>query len=66
MYNQTAVITEDVTAIAEILATGYLRYRDRLRRQNSLDAGGMTSVHGHEVNASEKEEPVGNHSTAAA
>ena len=66
MYDQGGPSTEDFTAIARILAIGYLRYRDRLRLQNSLDPAAIKSVHGHEVNEPEKGEPVGNRGAAAA
>ncbi len=44
---------EDLKAIASILAAGYLRYR----RKDSLDLAANLSLHGHEVNAVEREEP---------
>jgi hypothetical protein len=66
MYDQGGTPTEDFQAIVRILATGYLRYRERVRQQNSLDSAAVTSVHGHEVNGTEKGEPVGNRGTAAA
>jgi hypothetical protein len=66
MYDQGGLPADDFTAIARILAAGYLHYRVRLRQQNSLDVSAMTSVHGHEVNEHEKGEPIGNRGTAAA
>ena len=44
---------EDLKAPASILAAGYLRYRRR--RKDSLDVAANLSLHGHEVNAVEKE-----------
>ena len=44
---------EDLKALASILAAGYLRYRRR--RKDSLDVAANLSLHGHEVNAVEKE-----------
>jgi hypothetical protein len=44
---------EVLKSIASILATGYLRYR---RRKDSLDVAAKLSLHGHAVNAMEKEE----------
>ncbi len=50
------VPAEDLQEIASILAAGYLRYRAEQRRQNQLDKAAAQSLHGHEVNAPEKEE----------
>ena len=44
---------EDLKALASILAAGYLRYRRR--RKDSVDVAANLSLHGHEVNAVEKE-----------
>jgi hypothetical protein len=45
-----AVPTEELQSIASILAAGYLRYRRRIRRKDSLDNPATSSPHGHEVN----------------
>ncbi len=45
---------ETLRSIASILAAGYLRYRRR--RKDSLDVAANLSLHGHEVNAVEKED----------
>jgi hypothetical protein len=37
MYDQGGFPADDLAAIAKILATDYLRYRERVRQQNSLD-----------------------------
>jgi hypothetical protein len=66
MYDHAGLAANDLAAIAKILATGYLRYRERVRQQNSLDPAAITSVHGHEVNEPEKGERVGNRGAAAA
>jgi hypothetical protein len=66
MHDQSGIPAEDFEAIARILATGYLRHRQRRRRENSLDVPGESSVHGHEVNGTEKGEPLGNWVKAAA
>ena len=47
---------EDLQSIASILAAGYLRYRSQKHRQNQLANAATQSLHGHEVNASEKGE----------
>jgi hypothetical protein len=54
-----AVPIEDLPSIAAILASGYLRYRRRAGREDPLDSPTASSVHGHEVNASEKGEDFG-------
>jgi hypothetical protein len=54
-----AVPIEDLPSIAAILATGYLRYRRRAGRKDPLDSPAASSVHGYEVNASEKGEDFG-------
>ena len=64
--DQGAIAAEDFQAIARILATGYLRYREQRRRENSLDLPPGSSVHGHEVNGTEKGETVGDRGTRAA
>jgi hypothetical protein len=56
-----AVPIEDLQSIAGILAAGYLRYRRRMRREDSLDNATSSSPHGHEVNGPEKGEDLGNH-----
>ena len=66
MHDERALPAEDLAAIVRILATGYLRYRERRRRQNSLDVSADPSVHGHEVNETEKGEPGGSLNTTAA
>jgi len=50
---------EDLDSIASILASGYLRYRQK-RREDPLATSPEASPHGHEVNASEKGEGFGN------
>jgi len=45
---------EELKVIASILAAGYLRYRQQVRRKDSLDVAANPSLHGHEVNAVEK------------
>lgn len=46
--------TEDLQSIASILAAGYLRHRDQLRRAvPRLDCSETSSRHGHEVNGYE-------------
>ena len=52
---------EDLQSIARILAAGYLRHREHMRRQASLDCSTTQSAHGHEVNGHENGEPRGNH-----
>lgn len=47
---------DDLKEIAEILAAGYLRWRERRRRELSLDKAVASSPHGHEVNGVEKGE----------
>ncbi len=42
--------------IAAILTVGYLRYRERRRRELSLDSAESSSPYGHEVNGTEKGE----------
>jgi hypothetical protein len=64
--DQGAIAAEDFQAIARILAAGYLRYRERRRRENSLDVAPQSSVHGHEVNGTEKGDRIGNRGTTAA
>ena len=64
--NRGVIPAEDFQAIARILATGYLRYRACRRRENSLDVRAEPSVHGHEVNGTEKGEAVGDRGTRAA
>jgi hypothetical protein len=64
MHDQGAFPADDLAAITRILATGHLRYRDRRRREKSLDMSADPSVHGHEVNGIEKGEAVGNRDTA--
>lgn len=56
-----AVPIEDLQSIAGILAAGYLRYRRRKRREESLDNAGTSSPHGHEVNSPEKGEGLADH-----
>ena len=46
---------EDLDSIAAILADGYLRHRKN-RNKDLVDTTADASVHGHEVNASEKGE----------
>jgi hypothetical protein len=50
---------EDLDSIASVLASGYLRYRQK-RREDLLATPPEASPHGHEVNASEKGEGLGN------
>jgi hypothetical protein len=64
--NQGGISAEDYQAIARILATGYLHYRERRRRENSLDVRAESSVHGHEVNGTEKGDCVGSRGPTAA
>jgi len=66
MYDHRGLPADDFAAIVKILAAVYLRYRERLRRQNSLDVAATTSVHGHEVNGTEKGNLIGNRGTATA
>ena len=47
---------DDLKIIAAILTAGYLRYRERRRRELSLDSAEASSPHGHEVNGTEKGE----------
>ena len=49
----------DAQAIAAILATGYLRYRRRLRQQIPLDSAAEQSRHVHGLNQPEKGETIG-------
>ena len=58
------VPVEDLQSIASILAAGYLRYRSHQRRQNLLDNPATQSLHGCEVNASEKGEDADGSSAA--
>ena len=58
------VPAEDLQEIASILAAGYLCYRVRRRRENLLDIVAAPSLHGHEVNASEKGEDADGSSAA--
>lgn len=52
--------TEDLQSIASILAAGYLRHRDQLRRAvPRLDCSETSSRHGHEVNGYENGERNG-------
>jgi hypothetical protein len=57
--NQGGIPVKDFEVIARILATGYLRYCERRHRENSLDLSKGSSVHGYEVNGTEKGETVG-------
>ncbi len=57
-----AVPIEELQSIASILAAGYLRYRRRIRREDSLDNPATSSPHGHEVNGPEKGECHGDRS----
>jgi hypothetical protein len=66
MHDDGNLSAEDLASIARILATGYLRYRERRRREKSLDVPAESSVHGHEVNGTQKGEPVGSLNTTAA
>jgi hypothetical protein len=50
---------EDLDSVASILASGYLRCRQK-RREDLLANPKEASPHGHEVNASEKGEEFGN------
>ena len=51
---------EDLKSIASILAAGYLRHRDQLRRAvPRLDCSETSSRHGHEVNGYENGERNG-------
>lgn len=47
---------DDLKIIAAILTAGYLRYRERRRRELPLDSAEASSPHGHEVNGTEKGE----------
>jgi hypothetical protein len=47
---------DDLKTIGAILTTGYLRYRERRRRELPLDSAEASSPHGHEVNGVEKGE----------
>ena len=47
---------DDLKTIAAILTAGYLRYRERRRRELPLDSAEASSPHGHEVNGTEKGE----------
>ena len=49
---------EDLDSIASILASAYLRYRQK-RREDLLANSPEAGPHGHEVNASEKGEGFG-------
>jgi hypothetical protein len=51
---------EDIRSIARILAAGYLRLRERRRRESPLASPPTSSPHGHEVNSLEKGETRGN------
>jgi hypothetical protein len=51
--------TEDLRPIARILAAGYLRQRDQLRRETQLANSATSSRHGHEVNCHENREQCG-------
>ncbi len=56
--------TEDLQAIASILAAGFLRHRDQLRSAvPRLDCSETSSRHGHEVNGYENGERNGLHAT---
>lgn len=46
---------DDLKIITAILTAGYLRYRERRRRELSLDSAEASSPHGHEVTALRKE-----------
>jgi hypothetical protein len=59
-----AVPIEDLQSIAAILAAGYLRHLQRCR-EDSLDSAATSSPHGHEVNASEKGDALGDSSPRA-
>lgn len=52
----TRSFDDDLKTIAEILTAGYLRYRERRRRELSLDSAEASSPHGDEVNGTEKGE----------
>ena len=52
----TRSFDDDLKIIATILTAGYLRYRERRRRELSLDSAEASSPHGHEVNGTEKGE----------
>jgi hypothetical protein len=58
-------LSETLDAVAAILAAGYLRYRRSQRREVLLDATAEQSLHGHEVNGSEKGEPIGDFDSQA-
>src|SRR3984957_19877997 len=59
-YIVLGVPTEDLKSIASILAAGYLRHRDQLRRAvPRLDCSETSSRHGHEVNGYENGERNG-------
>jgi len=53
-----AIPTEDLQAIASILAAGYLRCRQRIRHEESLDNAGTSRPQGHEVDGHEKEKAL--------
>ena len=54
------ISAEDLQSIAGLLAAGYLRHREQLRRSApQLDCPAASSAHGHEVNGHENGEPEG-------
>ncbi len=63
MASPPEVAPQYLSEIASILAAGYLRYRRRLGRQDSLDTSANPSLHMQAVNGSEKGEPVGDDGT---
>ena len=58
--NRLPIPPEDLQSIARILAAGYLRCRDRLRRDFRLDSPAKSSPDGRVVNDSEKGDKIGN------
>jgi hypothetical protein len=66
MYDQDGNSGDDLQAIANILAAGYLRFRERQLREKLLAVSGEQSVHGHEVNEPEEGESGADEDTAGA
>ena len=58
--NRLPIPPEDLQSIARILAAGYLRCRDRRRRDLPLDNPTKSSPDGRVVNDSEKGDSSGN------
>jgi hypothetical protein len=57
-------LLEDLDSVTAILADGYLRYRTN-RRNALVDTTAEASLHGHEVNPSEKGERFADSSSCA-